>query len=570
MKIPLNFNKNLALVTLRVHNLLFISKEYLSKCVIGGKIKYKTNKCARKHVFILMKSKFVSTFIATCLLFNLIIKSSYADQEVRLLEMTDSRRTIILNQGRFDGIVQGEMASLSTIREGGRYGESILVGKGYAVKIFPSFSIWYLNEINEPKALLKGRKFNFHLFNKIWQGKRKIKVGRRTIVAPIVEKYASRDVKKVIDDARRGYPKIVVKKDDDYIKGKIIHDVEKDKKVLFDVNEKDVEIIDISEWVSLYSDKSGGDLEKLYISELQVGPSDKEVRDVVKSEYVDGAVSNQIDKVNVEGFDIEYFYRKQKKDDRLSEIRDKVTSPTIYDAYLDSLDEKREANQEALKFMKEEGPRWSEDMSDQQLQDFIVDNAVEHELRRQTHVAGNKMGHEIYFYFGIPIKDNKSKVDSQNQNTSENFMGIGGEYSLGARFKYFDRYTLFANLFRNSAIVNLDNRNGTVTEAGFEGGINWYPFNYPTGIQLNLLYFGIFIGKSTSAITTNGVTSTYDVVSLPGLQAGIKYRFDSSIVVHGSLSYQAKDLTKIADGSDLPFALQFSEIKLGFTIGYIF
>jgi len=208
---------------------------------------------------------------------------------------------------------------------------------------------------------------------------------------------------------------------------------------------------------------------------------------------------------------------------------------------------------QAVAKMENEGPLWSRDMNDEELRRFVVSSGIAQEQEKRQRALTKKTGHELLARLLFGAQEHTSSQDEQLQGTGFGGM-IGYEFHLMRTSPAASSWTLEFDLGQDTNFFDFGGVNVKSKESYYKISANYYLYNSPADLQKYLWYVGIGFKQGSSLITSSddGTLNDYSLTSLPSYQLGLKYRFKAGDV--------PEEVMKVGMGLNL--GLVYEQLKL--------
>lgn len=431
-----------------------------------------------------------------------------------------NKETLVLNVGSLDGYVEGEMAQV--FKEVGRYDfpDSKRLGEIELVKIFPKYSYWQFHKgsvsardlkkndgawsevglIREDRAI-NGRSLDV---------KNKIRLFERETPVDL-----SADGKEIPRDLRqvKNYAPL---KDE-------VFEVESLKRADVEVTNNDYLI---KKSGTTHSDEHLEELEELYAPGLKVVKKNV-VENAVKKDVTESLAQNYEKNKERTKYGMKDFYREQEKIPELKDVRKKISSMSVYEEEKQREFDESMISKRALKKMDRDKERWSQDMDDKVLRRYFVQNGIEAEYNRRERALNELEGHEVWFKFYGGLNRNTNEVDDNYQRMNYALsLGYNLHFSrISEELKNWSMDFYLENAVNFYAINDEFNAEAKDLFAG--ATLNYYFLNNPLTLNRFIGHVGVGmkIGQGDAATVDINRTYSYQIVGLPTLSGGLKYRF---------------------------------------------
>lgn len=484
----------------------------------------------------------------------LLVGSAYALNEARLLNLSKSGQTVLFNLGIHDGVREGDYAvivkeirSLDT-----RDLRIVPVAKARNIKINPDSSVWIIYKAYDAELLVKGQAFLILSETEMLRGRRDPRLGRITVVGP--KEKRTETVTNVMTDDRDRLGKLKNKYD--------VQEVTHEQTPLYD---DDGELIDVDDWKTVNGQK--------YQTALYKSPNRNEYRRQLRLATFEKLVTGYLRKVNDPDFSYDRFYDEQMKDEFQGTFRKNSNFETEYRSFLREQSQKVSEESKLFRKILEKGGTWSEDYSDEELRDTLTNVSVLQEIDRRAYVISKPNRHNLSLDYGFFLNNTQTKVDEQ--------AGSRPSYELGYEFIPFikhptlERFTLFANGRLSYNAFEAKDANALMNEKSLSVGARWYPLYAPYTIEAPVIFMGLYgrTGSASVRSPTYGDRANYTVLSVGGLNAGLRYNLKSGLGLRFSASMETLQLERYQFdrfGSRLPDRANLFEARTGIALVYAF
>lgn len=430
------------------------------------------------------------------------------------------KETLVLNVGSLDGYVEGELAEI--VKEIGEYNfpDSKKLGRIELVKIFPKYSYWQFNEGSISERELKNTDGSWTELGLI---RHHSAVSGRAL-----------DIKnKIRLFERETMPEMAIEDKEIPTQLRQVKDYMPLKDEVFEVESlkrADVEVINndylIKKSGTVHSEEHLEELEELYAPTLKV----------VKKEPVEKAVAKDIAESlakNVEQnkertkYGIKDFYSEQEKVPETKDIRKKISTISVYDQEKERKFEESMISKRALKKMDRDKERWSQDMDDKVLRRYFVQNGIEAEYNRRERALNELEGHEVWVKFFGGLNRNTNEVDDNYQRMNY-ALSVGYNLHFSRISDELKNWSLDLYLENAVNFYAINDEFNAEAKDLFAGTIlNYYFLNNPLTLNRFIGHVGVGmkIGQGDAATVDINRTYSYQIVGLPTLSGGFKYRF---------------------------------------------
>jgi hypothetical protein len=505
--------------------------------------------------------------------------TAFALESLTVLQVSDTQKTIIINQGIYDNLYKGVEGAFISLPNKKLDQPATFIGTATLKQNFSNYSIWYFGEdLNKEILLTKGSKVYFlnkskYLFKKFFSKyKKKVYFFNKSI--PKAEKEA---FVKDSNNADVNAQTLQSKEGQGVKTSQYLYSVEKKFKSDFDL--PDVIIKDMKEFKEVNArPKYIGEKDDLDGSQLEFSLKNSSLNqnNLAKEEmkrYFENIVNKSIEQINSPDFVYEKLYGPQMKDVDVGIVNkntdgfqeSEASNKRLMDRYLEKIKQLKE-------FM---GDRFSEEMSDVELSDYLKRVATEDEIKRQKKLVNMSEHNELVFGLGQTF----SKPDILGVEVIKSYeYSFGFEYQLDHLDKSLQKYSLELGLLWNSGPVDLSTGATSVLgkhkTSSFYTMFYWYVVSPPFLLNTNLIYVGIGMSYGDSTLTndSSGLSVNYSSSIMPLFKIGLKYKFISKIFPIGvKLEGVYAPQTFSQDiSSSFPNLVDNNQIKFGAGLIYYF
>jgi hypothetical protein len=494
----------------------------------------------------------IKAFISALLM--LLVAEAYALNEARLLNLSKSGQTVLFNLGIHDGVREGDYAVIvKEIRDlDTRDLRIVPVAKARNIKINPDSSVWIIYKAYDAELLVVGQEFLILSETEMLRGRRDPRLGRITVVGP--KNKRKETLMNVMTDDRDRLGKLK----DKYAKSEITHE----QTPLYD---DEGTLIDMEDWTSVKGTK--------YRTAFLKSPNAREYQRQLRLATFEKLVTGYLRKVNDPDFSYDKFYDEQMKSEYNGIFRKNSNFETEYKDFL--LLQSQKVSDEAKLFRKilEKGGSWSEDYSDEELHDTLTNVSVLQEIDRREYVVSKPHRHNVSFDYGFFLNNSQTKSDTQSG--ARNSYELGYEFIPFVKHKTLERFTIFGTARYSQNAFETSDSNATTNERSFSVGAKWYPLFAPYTVEAPVVFLGIHVrsGQVAMKSPTYGDRANYTLLSVGGLQAGVRYNLKSGIGLRINGSVETLQLDRYQFdryGSKLPDRKNLVEARTGIALLYAF
>lgn len=495
----------------------------------------------------------IKVLVSACLM--LLVAKSWALNEARLLGLSRSGQTVLFNLGIHDGVREGDYAVIvKEIRPVNltRDLRIVPVAKAKNIKINPDSSVWIIYKAYDAELLVKGQAYLILSETEMLRGRRDPRLGRITMVTP--EKKKTEAVMNVMTDDRERLGKLK----DKYEVSEITHE----KTPLYG---DEGELIDLDVWEDVKGTK--------YRTALYRSPNRREYRRQLRLATFEKLVTGYLRKVNDPEFNYQSFYDEQMKAEFDDNFRKNSNFETEYRSFL--REQSARATEESKLFRKilEKGGTWSEDFSDEELRQTLTNVSVLQEVDRRAFVISKPRRHTASLDYGFFLTNKQTKSDTQIDNRQS--IEIGYEFVPFVKHKELERFTIFGTGRYSQNALETNGANAEVNERSLSAGLKWYPLYAPYTIEAPVIFLGIHVrsGQVSMRSPTFGDKANYTLLSVGGLQAGLRYNLQSGLGLRITGALETLQLDRFQFdrfGSRLPDRANLAEARTGVALIYAY
>lgn len=482
-----------------------------------------------------------------------------ATRSFSVVETSQSKKSLILDQGSLNGVQVGEEGEFY-FQEGVNKPKLIRIGVGKAVKVLPNYSFWYLLDIENMDYLVPQTKVIFLGDADAMRGRRPLKIKNRVRANSM------------------NRPNATFLKND-YNASKDILGTDKQEKGFDKTITKTIEWEDDGK---REMDENGEELKLKKISIPSFSKENKEMRDNNYIEVASSTTSGSVEKINKNESGLTSFYLNQKRDPNIRWLRDEGWYYNAYRTYKYDKRKDVEISPQAKAKMEREGDMWSADLDDEALREFVVKNGLTLEKEKQKFAFENRIGNELIFRYQWNTTPNTTQDDLTNQGQGYSLI-FGYEYHLMRAIKSLENWSIDAFWEQGLDYFNVGGVNAKAQYALLGGYVNYYFYNEPSSIKKFIFYGGAGLKFGSANLSQQDLTQeyAYTMKALPSYQIGLKYRFDPGdevdegirvgmginfVVQVSLLSLNASD--EILD--DINGTIEGQETKFGLGMVFIF
>ncbi|MCO4793021.1 MAG: hypothetical protein KC493_04875 [Bacteriovoracaceae bacterium] len=451
----------------------------------------------------------------------LISKQSFAIGMAKVLEISSTGMSLILDRGSFEGLRPGMKGQfLKAIGDMNRPKFKYLAN-AEVIKVHSSYSYWYMRDVNKSEFIDKGQRIVFVTMKEVLSGRRDAKFLKRRVIlrkgdTPL----------KYVEEKNAGVPTELIKKSEKYDQNnqeltETYATVDEERIITeFETWSKDKNLTYVDDYLQEVETNRETDIsEDRDLNEFREKDGDKLFKSVV-----DGSVK----KFNDYKYSLNTFYKDQKKDEDFRQIRETVMDETVYAKYQKEKEERKWVSPQAMAKVERDGKLWSSDMDDEQLRRFFIKSGIRRENERQRLSLSEYNANEVTVTYSTALVNHYTTNDDNFQGSNYS-LGVGYEYHLRRSSPDWDKTTIDAFLLRTISFYNMGgDKNGRFTEGIVKLGVNYYFVNNPATIYKWSFFGGMGIMRGNALGQGIGLVKDYNyqLIGVP-TYLGFKYRFKS-------------------------------------------
>ncbi|HAZ13322.1 MAG: hypothetical protein A2X86_15130 [Bdellovibrionales bacterium GWA2_49_15] len=497
---------------------------------------------------------------------------------VKVLEVSTSGRSLVVDRGYLEGVKLGEFARF-IVQKGDLENPNLSnVALGEAVQVNDNQSIWFLHEIDNASVIKAGEQMLYARANDVLEGRRPFKTLKKMILAPkekIPAKYA--DAKRDAKSNEKQMDSDLVFMQKEYEQSHTINEQEK-------VESADLMVTGFeesqSEKQSKYVEAVNKELPEVKLEGKGTQIDSKDFAEREKTAQLNSVVDHDIQKTNGLKNGLKGLYDEQKPDPDNRWLRAKIVEHSMYDQVRATKKMEEIIHPRVYKKAEHGGDFWSADMSDEQLRRYFVTSGLAREVDRRKLALENREGNEILLRITRGAYDNSDAQDG-NYRALYNALEIGYEYHLMRTSKLIQRWSVGFDYQKGLGNYDVGPQNARVEETAFKLSLHLYFYNLPSAVKAYTWYVGSALRTGSATVTGASFAQAYDY-QLLGYEyghLGVKYRFYSgddyddifnmgvgalAQVGVEQVSYRTKStLSNNIDGTFSTYDLKFS---LGLTV----
>lgn len=452
------------------------------------------------------------------------------------------RETIVLNVGSLDGYVEGEHAHLFRQTGDKRFPKSKKIAEAELVKVFPKYSYWQILQSPLPEGAKVGLTEVGIIRSRMGLNGRELDVKNK--IRLLDRSNDQRDFLDLENNELLETTEIPDNLRQDHSYSALKDQTFEEKKL----KRADVEVVKndflIKKSATTYSAEHKEELTELYAPELKGKDPDivkKETEKEISKAQADLYAKNH----SRTKYGMDDFYKDQEKIPEMKDIRNKISTISVYDQEKEAKFDESMISNRALKKMQRDKALWSQDMDDKVLRRYFVQNGIAAEYERRERALSELEGHEMWLRFYGGANRNTVEVDPNFQRFNY-AMAVG--YNLHFSRINPDYVNWSMDFYGESSVSHFalsDETNAESKELFAGTSLNYYFLNNPLTLNKFIGHVGVGmkLGQGEAIAADLNRTISYQLVTLPTLSGGIKYRF------------RAGDLTR--DTANIGAALAF-------------
>lgn len=461
--------------------------------------------------------------ILPSLLYFAISLASYAQQGEwgKVLEVSRTKKSLIFNKGTLNGFSENDVGFFITRKDKG----FVKVAQGKIVRALPGKSFWYLSSIYSPELLGE----NLYLIPEkdLLRGRKKEEEAHTQVILPPGQTPIS----------YQDIPEKIKYKEKNYQEGPELFT----KTVR---SQKEIKVTDYNNWL----DKGLKAVE--------------DYEDVVEVKGIEPVVDSRDDKAFQKGRNLDI--AQGTLDGLISNKKGLDLPPT---------------DQKVIRMRERDGSLWSAELDDRQLRRYMLESGMIEEKKRQEFALENRFMDELLFNFSLMTKTDEAPVPTQNM-ASPYALSIGYEYHLMRITRALDSFT-FSLLFEGGVdYYNVGGFNARGKEWSFLGNFAWYFLGLPSATKEFMGYVGLGVRYGKTDLTANELSTDYpyQIIALPTVELGFKYRFPTSSGEDGFgwglnfyVNYLKTELNVMVDlQDDIYGTIKDDEVRVNFGLTFTF
>ena len=495
--------------------------------------------------------KAVSGWILLLLSFN-----SLALTQTRLLQVSTSGQTVVFDAGVHEklkenefGIILKQVTSLNNQNAL----RVVPVGKARNVKVGTDHSVWVIFDLYQDNLLHKGDVFTLLTETNMLSGRKSYDVKRLQVVS------SQKDVKAAGRDSLTSEADRLAKVKN-YKKTHINH--ESGYK-----SDEDFELIELEKWAK--------HKEKRYRTGLYRSQNTEEFKRNLRLEVFEGLVTQYLQRVNDPDFNYASFYDEQMREPGSNFFRKRSNLSTVWENHLAHNQKTMESNAKLSRSLLENGERWSEDYSDEELGVLLGKISIAQEKDRKARVVSRPARFHLAVDYSQIVSNHQTDTDKTYQKSSRYAVNADLEFVPMVKHPLWERFAINVQGTLTDDAIGLAGRNFDRNDQSFTMGVNWFPFFAPYTEKVANFYLGTYFraGYSKMRSSVYDEKGNYTLMSIPGFRAGLRYTFRNKVSLRVIGNIETVSFEKTGSNvynSNLPGSISKTDMNLALGLGYSF
>lgn len=495
--------------------------------------------------------KAVSGWILLLLSFN-----SLALTQTRLLQVSTSGQTLVFDAGVHErlkenefGVVLKQVKSLNNQNAL----RVVPVGKVRNVKVGTDHSVWVLFDLYQEGLLQRGDVFTLFTESNMLPGRRPYEVKKLQVVSS--QKDVKAAARSSLEDESDRLAKVK-----NYKKSHINHSSSYK-------SDEDFELIELEKW--------SRHKERRFRTGLYRSQNAEQFKRNLRLEVFEGLVTQYLQRVNDPDFNYATFYDKQMREPGNNFFRQRSNFATAWENNLAYNEKSIESNAKLSRSLLENGERWSEDYSDEELGLLLGKISIAQEKDRRARVISKPSRFHMAVDYSKALSDNQTSTDTNYQKSSRYSISAELEFVPMVKHPLWERFAINAQGTINDDAVGLAGKNFDRNDQSFTMGLNWFPFFAPYAEKVINIYLGTYFRAGYSKMRSSfyDEKANYTLMSIPAFRAGLRYTFRNKVSLRMVGSIETASFEKSGSSvfnSSLPSSFTKTDMNLAFGLGYSF
>ena len=496
--------------------------------------------------------------------------------EVHLLDVSTSEKSITINRGEFDNYKFHDYAKFYIQLGDKDHPKIFLVGEGELVKCFPKKSFWYLKIVVMPHLITPQAKLLLLSSRSAMSGRSRV-IKRRHVVFSDKE---YDDVDQYLSQNQLGVPSRLLVEDEGFANSSELYEQEKNQEfdLKLETYERMKTKVEKEDQANNYPDRT----EELYF----IGNQSVKLVDILNDEdrKVLKSISDQYEDKNYNlkfGLTHGLYHHQSPLPDQGSVIS-KVSVASTYDNEQEERKKREKIDPRFTAKIKRDGINWSDDMDDDKLRKYFISSGIVTEKERRERVLNEREGHEFLLHYAGQLNDHTTSDDPSSRAPGYVF-GISYDLHLARASQNLKMWSLQFLFETGANHYDIGGINVQSKERMYGGILNFYFLNNPLSVNRFIGSIGVGVKTGSADLSDDRLSRgySYTIATLPTVQLLTKYRFhvgdltedtvNMGTALHAGLIYEQKKLSIIDNPLDLVNSvISVNEIKLQIGIGFYF
>lgn len=448
------------------------------------------------------------------------------DHVAKVLQISKSQKTVILNRGNTSNFKQNDYAYLLGSSPVNAKQVYYPVAKLRIIKQGSTSSIWLVVDTFKNK-ISRGEKYLIFTLSDFLKGRSPIKISKKTIATSKVKRRENIQDSLSTDDYK------LSDKKSQYTTVPIDSIVSAD-------THYDVKLVNIDGYEHVLNIKRR--------KPIYMGPKIEDYRIVKDLNTFDKMIyafltNSNSTKENLISRDQMFLNFSQRK--RNEELRRDYNLEKISKLYL------------------ENGQSWSDELSDEDLSRVLYRVGELNETLRRKSITAHQFDGQLFVEIGTNF-NSEVNADAKSASNSNIFFAISTELFVLRKFKDLSALTIdFEGAFAKRALA-FKQYNAAATQFSLATYVNWYPFQKPNLIDANLMFvsLGSKAGFFSFDVQEVGESASYQSLSFPSFRVGSKYNFSSDFGMRAYFQVEAVSMAYVSGFNQLESEKTYSDSRI--------
>jgi hypothetical protein len=178
----------------------------------------------------------------------------------------------------------------------------------------------------------------------------------------------------------------------------------------------------------------------------------------------------------------------------------------------------------ALKRVKKNPYRWSQDLNDEELRQFVVESGIVTEVEKQKRALREKLSHEVILRYTTPLQSS-TVVEGQGNQGLGYSLAIAYEFALSHLSEKWRPFSLEFELESLLSYHDIGGTNARFSELNGKLHLNWYFLRPPTMISRFMPFASLGFKRGSASVKSEDLS--YTSGSLFSTRLGVKYRMSA-------------------------------------------